>query len=207
MVACFAHGCVQAFLIMSMDALLHPPLFSVRLNHLIISLDHIASNSIAFKGVLANPINSNKYWRIVSDNFRKASSSTSAASRCSGRIAEAFKTLSSASSQKLRAKLVDGLRLCPLAKSQVAARREKLTTFALYLAMAFDTLSMGNYPYPSSYLTGDSSVKLPAFPIKHTCNIIEESNDSHLRAVVEGALGKSAHVYFDVLKSESLSTL
>ena len=36
------------------------------------------------------------------------------------------------------------------------------------MVFTFDTLSMGNYPYPSNYLTGGKSI-LPAFPLRRAC--------------------------------------
>jgi len=39
-----------------------------------------------------------------------------------------------------------------------------------FLRDAFDSLAMGNYPFPSDYIAGDFSHPLPAYPFKHACS-------------------------------------
>lgn len=41
---------------------------------------------------------------------------------------------------------------------------------AMFLAVAFDTMAMGSYPYPSNYMTGGAGApKLPAWPMEAAC--------------------------------------
>lgn len=62
-----------------------------------------------------------------------------------------------------RATLASAFQMCgPLAdEGDVAALK-------LYLAIAFDTMAMGNFPFPSSYLASGAAV-LPAFPFRQAC--------------------------------------
>jgi hypothetical protein len=40
----------------------------------------------------------------------------------------------------------------------------------MFLAVAFDTMAMGSYPYPSNYMTGGGDApKLPPWPITAAC--------------------------------------
>lgn len=88
-----------------------------------------------------------------------------------------------------RERLGEVFKLCPKSRGSVAANKDMVVTLALYLVMAFDTLAMGNFPYPSSYLSGDSSVLLPAFPVTEACNRVVKEQDG-LDSLLEGALGK-----------------
>lgn len=40
---------------------------------------------------------------------------------------------------------------------------------ASYVQGAWDAFAMGNYPYPSSYITGDPEAFLPAWPMRVAC--------------------------------------
>lgn len=88
-----------------------------------------------------------------------------------------------------RAKLGEVFTLCPKSRAAIAANKGRVVTLALYLVMAFDTLAMGNFPYPSSYLSGDSSVLLPAFPVREACKRVVKEQDL-LNSLLEGALGR-----------------
>jgi lysosomal Pro-X carboxypeptidase len=60
---------------------------------------------------------------------------------------------------------------------------------ALGLAVAFDSLAMGNFPYPSSYMTS-GAVDLPAWPVRAACEHLAgelPSNESLLAAVRDAA--------------------
>ena len=38
---------------------------------------------------------------------------------------------------------------------------------------AFDSLAMGNYPWPSDYIAGTHSTPMPAWPMSHACSHLE----------------------------------
>ncbi len=48
---------------------------------------------------------------------------------------------------------------------------DDVTALALWIRGNWDVLAMGNYPYPSSYMTG-GSVKLPAYPVRAACSVL-----------------------------------
>lgn len=43
----------------------------------------------------------------------------------------------------------------------------------IFLLNAWDTMAMGSYPYPSSYLTGGSAL-LPAYPLRQACSVLAD---------------------------------
>ncbi|KAJ1477815.1 hypothetical protein T484DRAFT_1819986 [Baffinella frigidus] len=47
---------------------------------------------------------------------------------------------------------------------------------AVYLAVAIDTMAMGNFPYPSDYLTGGAG-QLPAWPVRAACTALLSGSD------------------------------
>lgn len=92
----------------------------------------------------------NAYWRVVTET---------AGPDCEGWVREGFKLLlEGKKSLRLLQKL-----------GNFCHEPQSFLDVALYVANAFDTMAMGNFPYPSSYLTGDANVLLPAFPIKAAC--------------------------------------
>jgi lysosomal Pro-X carboxypeptidase len=57
----------------------------------------------------------------------------------------------------------------------VLAGPDDVLALALWIRGIFDTLSIGNYPYPSSYLTGGAAL-LPANPIRVACSYLSASD-------------------------------
>lgn len=47
----------------------------------------------------------------------------------------------------------------------------------LYVAMAWDTMAMGNFPFPSTYLTSGEYL-LPAYPVRKSCEHLANVSDS-----------------------------
>ncbi|OQR82522.1 lysosomal Pro-X carboxypeptidase [Achlya hypogyna] len=56
-------------------------------------------------------------------------------------------------------------RLCP---GRDVSTPESLYAFATWAKEAYENMAMGNYPYPTSYITGGDRV-LPAFPMRAAC--------------------------------------
>ena len=64
----------------------------------------------------------------------------------------------------------------------------------LYIAMGMDTLAMGNFPFPSDYLTGDGSM-LPAWPMRVACAKLDGVDLSDAEEVLEGVREATAVFY------------
>ncbi|KAF5843628.1 serine carboxypeptidase S28-domain-containing protein [Dunaliella salina] len=78
-----------------------------------------------------------------------------------------------------RAVVTSRLRLCsPLAK------REDITRVAYWLQGAFDAYAMGNYPYPSSYVTQDAN-PLPAWPMRAACQLMTQEGKHVLESMAD----------------------
>ena len=58
------------------------------------------------------------------------------------------------------------------------ATADDAVALAYWVRGTWDTLAMGQYPYPSNYLTGGGSVYLPAYPLRAAC--------AHLSAPLAG---------------------
>lgn len=68
---------------------------------------------------------------------------------------------------------------------------------AMFLAVAFDSMAMGSYPYPSNYMTGGGDAPaLPAWPMRAACRAMARgvSDASDLSALLLG-LADAAGVY------------
>ncbi|CAK4620407.1 unnamed protein product [Aphanomyces euteiches] len=55
---------------------------------------------------------------------------------------------------------------------------QDVESLALTLMMAWDTMAMGNFPYPSSYLT-EGKANMPAFPVRVACSRIASAPDNN----------------------------
>lgn len=103
-----------------------------------------------------------RFWEVVT---RDATPAAGAAGNCVPNAKKAWpKLFALAATATGRAKLTQLFRLCePLTD---AADGERVAMLVLF---GFDNLAMGNFPYPSSYLTG-GAVDLPAWPVRTACD-------------------------------------
>lgn len=77
-----------------------------------------------------------------------------------------------------------------------------------FLAFAWDTLAMGNFPYPSNYLvfqqTQDPNLELPAFPIRAACEKMRgDFNENTSDATVFSSLREATGVLYNVSGKET----
>ncbi|EQC35917.1 hypothetical protein SDRG_06663 [Saprolegnia diclina VS20] len=96
-----------------------------------------------------------------------------------------------------RAKLAKVFRLCPGRDLDAPGRVNDLATWA---KEAYENMAMGNYPYPTSYITGGDRT-LPAFPMRAACVAFSgllESADDFLHA-----LKQSIDVYYNTTGATS----
>ena len=97
---------------------------------------------------------------------------------CSGKIQDAFEIFANLSGSATgRARLRSLFKTCH--KLETSKDAEGLRA---YLADAWGTFAMGNYPYPSSYLTDavskdGESAQLPAYPMQVACSKLNDARD------------------------------
>mmetsp|Transcript_19116 Transcript_19116/g.53498 ORF Transcript_19116/g.53498 Transcript_19116/m.53498 type:complete len:399 (-) Transcript_19116:306-1502(-) len=145
---------------------------------------HIVAGAIAASApVLGYPdepgFSPSSYWKVVT---RDATPAAGAAPGCSSRVRLAFQTLmeSAAGDPVDRAVVASRLRLCsPL------ARQEDMVRVAYWLQGAFDAYAMGNYPYPSSYINGDDTHPLPAWPMRAACQLMTQEGKHVLESMAD----------------------
>ncbi|KAI9915573.1 hypothetical protein PsorP6_008529 [Peronosclerospora sorghi] len=102
------------------------------------------------------------YWQVVT---RDASPVAGSAKNCVSNVRKSWPQLFKlAKTESGRATLSSLFKLC-----EPLTREDQSEDLAMAVLFAFDTLAMGNFPYPSSYLTG-GVIDLPAWPIREACS-------------------------------------
>lgn len=121
------------------------------------------------------------YWSVVT---RDASPITGAAANCVPNARKAWSRIFAlAETEQGRANLTSLFNLCkPLASVDEGEQ------LAMSVLFSFDNMAMGNFPYPSSYLTGGVA-DLPAWPVRVACEHLapEFSDDEALLSAVRDA--------------------
>jgi lysosomal Pro-X carboxypeptidase len=120
---------------------------------------------LAFNGMEPS-FNSETYWRVVT---RDASAAAGSAPACSSNVGQAWAALFAfAKTADGLAKLSQVFQLCtPLQNSQ------DVELLAMLHLNAWDTMAMGNFPYPSNYLTSGGPL-LPAWPVRAACEFMAD---------------------------------
>ena len=107
----------------------------------------------------------NSYWEIVT---RDATPAAGARPNCDSAVRLAFKTLlDMGRSDQGRATLSKIFKTCGVLKDE-----KDVHNLAMLQLFAFDNMAMGNFPYPSDYLTGQNGnpgIDMPAFPMRESC--------------------------------------
>ncbi|TYZ63936.1 hypothetical protein PybrP1_002902 [[Pythium] brassicae (nom. inval.)] len=125
-----------------------------------------------------------RYWEVVT---RDAQPAAGAAPNCVPNAKKAWpKLFALAETAAGRETLARVFRLC--APLEQAADGERVAMLVLF---GFDNLAMGNFPYPSSYLTG-GAVDLPAWPVRAACqhlagDFADGADDEQLLAALRDA--------------------
>ena len=68
----------------------------------------------------------------------------------------------------------------------------ELYALKMYIQMAFDTMAMGNFPFPSSYLASGVAI-LPAYPFRKACSYLGNVDDDDATLLMH--LGLAAAVF------------
>lgn len=123
---------------------------------------------LAFHGEAKDYGSGEQFWQVVT---RDATAEAGSAAGCSANVRRTWPTLfETGATQQGRDKLAIAFRLCGDNPLKTAADVNRL---ALMQLNAWDTMSMGNFPYPSNYLvfqqTHDPTVLLPAYPVRAAC--------------------------------------
>jgi len=127
----------------------------------------------------------NSYWRVVTENAGKI---------CAGNVRNAMTYLLNATVEALQV----SFKLCKVPDSNIDV--------GLWIVNAFDSMSMGNYPFSSNYLTDDPTVFLPANPIAAACNVpsINSPLDALIHAVSVFSNASKQEKCFDIPRTSEL---
>jgi lysosomal Pro-X carboxypeptidase len=113
---------------------------------------------------------SESYWGVVT---RDANATGGALPTCSANIRKAFNALISlGASKEGRQQLTETFRVCSTGSTPSLNSVDDVKRLYKLQLFTFDTLAMGNYPYPSNYLTQGGHI-LPAFPMREACKRLD----------------------------------
>ena len=130
------------------------------------------------------------YWKIVSDCTTPLFGS---AAGCSDNIRQAWPIFfKRGKTSQGRAELSSIFKLCEPLESE-----EEVFELAVFIMMAWDTMAMGNFPYPSSYLTNGGPL-LPSYPVRAACEALK--GDISDETELLSRLGEGAGVYNNATK-------
>ncbi|TYZ67812.1 hypothetical protein PybrP1_005622 [[Pythium] brassicae (nom. inval.)] len=79
---------------------------------------------------------------------------------------------------------------------------EDIEGLALSALGAYGSLAMGNYPYPSSYMTSGESF-LPAYPVRAACEFLRPDFAADDRAALLAAFRDSVGVFYNASQTET----
>eukprot|EP00878_Enallax_costatus_P000962 GHUV01001094.1.p1 GENE.GHUV01001094.1~~GHUV01001094.1.p1 ORF type:complete len:556 (+),score=121.02 GHUV01001094.1:559-2226(+) len=105
------------------------------------------------------------FWEVVT---RDATPAGGAPEDCADNVREAFKQLfATGATPEGRQQLQQQCTLCDTLADEGAVK-----TLAYWVQGAFDAYAMGNYPFPSDYMTGAPGHNLPAWPMRAACKFM-----------------------------------
>lgn len=127
------------------------------------------------------------YWAVVT---RDASAAAGASPHCIPAVRAAWDVIDAArNTPEGRSRLSAGFNMCSPLSDPVDVDYLKL-----YVAMAFDTMAMGNFPYRSDYLTGGAGF-LPPWPVRVACRSFEGVDLADADALVSAVSAAAAVLY------------
>merc|ERR1712096_83885 len=149
---------------------------------------------LAFQGLSSDFGNGERFWQVVT---RDATPAAGSAAECAPNVRQAWQHIFSLGrTQEGRQELATVFRLCghdPLKST------DDVVKLALMQLLAWDTMAMGNFPYPSNYLiyqmTGNASTMLPAFPVRAACEHMKDNFSSPVELL--DAMRKATGVYYN----------
>ena len=138
----------------------------------------------AFPG-LPRPWDPSEFWAIVT---RDATAAAGTPDDCAHGVGEALQRMFAlAASVEGRQLLSRAFRLCHPLQQQSDAE-----ALGYWVQGAFDNMAMGNYPFPSSYISGDPAHPLPAWPMRVACqhlHNVPRADESALLTALRDAAG------------------
>ncbi|GLC44866.1 hypothetical protein PLESTM_001655800 [Pleodorina starrii] len=152
---------------------------------------HVLDGSIAASAPIWNflgetpPFDSGSFARGVTYDATELAGS---APTCVDNVRKTWSLLTKyGSDDKGRSFLADALQLCPGSEPK---NEDDVLLLREWLAAAWDMMAMGNFPYPSSYITNGHG-NLPAFPVRVACSYLDASSpkDGELLAAMSSAVG------------------
>ncbi|GLD96182.1 hypothetical protein PINS_up004860 [Pythium insidiosum] len=122
-----------------------------------------------------------------------------ASANCVPNVRKASATLTRlAQTLEGRVLIAEALHLCD---AETIMTEDDIQALAVSTIGAFGTLAMGNFPYPSSYMT-EGAAELPAYPVRAACEFLAPDFGDDDRALLD-ALRQSAGVLYNATGQET----
>ncbi|TYZ57507.1 hypothetical protein PybrP1_004350 [[Pythium] brassicae (nom. inval.)] len=151
----------------------------------------------AFMGDKQHPVDTEGFQRVVTFDM---SAQAGSAPNCVGNVRRALsRLLELATSADGRQELMRALRVC---ESNPLRSEADVAAVVNAVVDAYGNLAMGNYPYPSSYMTSGASV-LPAYPMRAACEHLKDDFREADSTALLAALRESVGVFLNSTKRET----
>ena len=156
---------------------------------------------LAFRGELQPSWDSQAYYRVVTKTAEYYSPN------CATNVRRVFPLLDKQGQTAAgRSQLQHSFGLCTLPTDAYAVSMLKY-----FVRDAFDTMSMGNYPFPSNYIAGTMAKPMPAWPMEHACSFLKQApdddDDDDDAVALFAAVRSAVSVLYNVSGEEQCYTL
>lgn len=138
-----------------------------------------------FEGTTPDPGNYEQFWQVVTRDMQPYGGSAAA---CAPNARAAWDAIDAAAAEDM-ARLSTLFQLCtPL------ATQADIYALKIMHLNAWDSCSMGDFPYPSNYLTGGGPL-LPAFPVRAMCEYLSNASLPSDPWALLGAFNAAGNVF------------
>ncbi|GAB9469914.1 hypothetical protein Gpo141_00007176 [Globisporangium polare] len=175
--------------------------FRTKYPHLIDGVIAASAPVLAFLGDEKHPVDSEGFLRIVTNDMSESAGSARNCVHNARRAYETFVAIGESASG--RQELTKIFKLCD---QNMLVDDKAVGVVANALLSVFAVLAMGNYPYPSSYMTAGKSA-MPAYPVRAACEFLrpdfdaDGEDDGHVALMT--AFRESASVFLNSSQHET----
>ena len=143
---------------------------------------------LAFQGEQDPKWDSQSYYRVISETAEYYSKA------CRNNIHAVFSMLDvQGETVAGRTQLQSDFGLC-----KMPSNAYQVSMLKYFIRDAFDTMSMGNYPFPSNYIAGTAQKPMPAFPVKIACDYLSNASDGKQAETLFPAIRSAVSVLYNV---------
>jgi lysosomal Pro-X carboxypeptidase len=166
--------------------------FRMKYPHIIDGVIAASAPVLLFHGDPDAPPKMEAYAQIITYDATPAAGS---AANCVPNIRRVWETVRAlGATADGRERLKQAMSMC---EDTAVEREEDVVALMNWAKGAFEMMSMGNYPYPSAYVSSDPNALLPAYPMREACSFLADefsASDDGQQALLS-AFAQSVGVY------------